>query len=145
MSVNKVILVGHLGQDPQVKVLPSGGKVANFSVATNEKWTAKDGTKQEKTEWTRITVWGKLAEICEQYLRKGRLVYVEGRLETTKWQDKEGKDRFTTGVQAQVVQFLGSSGQSQEQHDSPPPAQSQAKPGFEPPSTYNNETDDIPF
>ncbi len=107
MSVNKVILVGRLGQNPEVRYTPSGAAVANFSVATNESWTDKSGQKQEKTEWHRIVVWGKLAELCNQYLTKGRQVYVEGRMQTRQWQDKDNQTKYTTEVQAQTVQFLG--------------------------------------
>lgn len=107
MSVNKVILVGRLGQNPEVKYTPSGAPVANFSVATSESWTDKSGQKQEKTEWHRIVVWGKVAELCGQYLTKGRQVYLEGRLQTRQWQDKDGQTKYTTEVQAQTVQFLG--------------------------------------
>jgi single-strand DNA-binding protein len=108
MSVNKVILVGRLGQNPEVRYTPSGAAVANFSLATNESWTDKSGQKQERTEWHRIVVWGKLAELCSQYLSKGRQAYVEGRLQTRQWQDKDGQTKYTTEVQAQTVQFLGS-------------------------------------
>src|SRR3954464_10646068 len=107
MSVNKVILVGRLGQNPEVRYTPSGAAVANFSVATNESWTDKSGQKQERTEWHRVVVWGKLAELCSQYLSKGRQCYVEGRLQTRQWQDKDGQTKYTTEVQAQTVQFLG--------------------------------------
>jgi single-strand DNA-binding protein len=107
MSVNKVILVGRLGQNPEVRYTPSGAAVANFSVATNESWVDKSGQKQERTEWHRIVVWGKLAELCSQYLTKGRQAYVEGRLQTREWQDKDGVKKYTTEVQAQTVQFLG--------------------------------------
>ncbi len=107
MSVNKVILVGRLGQTPEVRYTPSGMGVANFSVATNESWTDKAGAKQERTEWHRIVVWGKLAELCAQYLAKGRQCYVEGRLQTREWTDKDGQKKYTTEVQAQTVQFLG--------------------------------------
>src|SRR4051812_25033331 len=107
MSVNKVILVGRLGQNPEVRYTPSGAAVTNFSVATNESWTDKQGAKQERTEWHRIVVWGKLAELCAQYLSKGRQAYVEGRLQTRQWQDKDGQTKYTTEVQAQTVQFLG--------------------------------------
>jgi single-strand DNA-binding protein len=108
MSVNKVILVGRLGQNPEVRYTPSGAAVANFSIATSENWVAKGGQKQERTEWHRIVVWGKLAELCNQYLSKGRQVYIEGRLQTREWQDKAGQTKYTTEVQAQTVQFLGS-------------------------------------
>src|SRR2546423_1952161 len=107
MSVNKVILVGRLGQNPEVRYTPSGAAVANFSVATNESWVDKQGQKQERTEWHRVVVWGKLAELCGQYLTKGRQAYVEGRLQTRQWQDKDGQTKYTTEVQAQTVQFLG--------------------------------------
>jgi single-strand DNA-binding protein len=107
MSVNKVILVGRLGQNPEVRYTPSGQAVANFSLATNESWTDKAGQKQERTEWHRIVVWGKLAELCNQYLSKGRQAYIEGRMQTREWQDKDGQKKYTTEVQAQTVQFLG--------------------------------------
>ena len=107
MSVNKVILVGNLGQNPEVRYTPSGAAVANFSLATNESWVDKSGQKQEKTEWHRIVVWGKTAEHCQQYLTKGRQIYLEGRLQTRQWQDKDGQTKYTTEVQAQTVQFLG--------------------------------------
>ncbi|MBI2712651.1 MAG: single-stranded DNA-binding protein [Bdellovibrio sp.] len=107
MSVNKVILVGRLGQNPEVRYTPSGAAVANFSVATNESWVDKSGQKQERTEWHRVVVWGKTAENCGQYLSKGRQVYVEGRLQTRQWQDKDNQTKYTTEVQAQTVQFLG--------------------------------------
>jgi len=107
MSVNKVILVGRLGQNPEVRYTPSGAAVANFSIATNETWMDKSGQKQEKTEWHRIVVWGKTAENCNQFLSKGRQIYVEGRLQTRQWQDKDGQTKYTTEVQAQTVQFLG--------------------------------------
>lgn len=107
MSVNKVILVGRLGQNPEVRYTPSGAAVANFSVATNESWTDKSGQKQERTEWHKVVVWGKLAELCNQYLAKGRQVYLEGRLQTRQWQDKDGQTKYTTEIQAQTVQFLG--------------------------------------
>jgi single-strand DNA-binding protein len=110
MSVNKVILVGRLGQNPEVRYTPSGQAVANFSVATNENWTDKQGQKQERTEWHRVVVWGKLAELCNQYLTKGRQVYLEGRLQTRQWQDKDGQTKYTTEIQAQTVQFLGGGG-----------------------------------
>src|SRR5947208_6650968 len=110
MSVNKVILVGRLGQNPEVKYTPSGAAVSNFSIATNESWTGKDGQKQERTEWHRVVVWGKLAELCSQYLSKGRQAYVEGRLQTRQYQDKDGVTKYSTEVQAQTVQFLGDKG-----------------------------------
>ncbi len=109
-GVNKVIILGRLGSDPEVRYTPNGGAVANFNMATNESWTDKSGQKQEKTEWHRIVVWGKIAELCGQYLSKGRQAYVEGRLQTREWTDKEGGKRYTTEVVAQTVQFLGGPG-----------------------------------
>ena len=108
-SVNKVILVGRLGKDPETRFLPDGGAVCNITLATSETWKDKNtGDKQEKTEWHRVTFYRKLAEIAGEYLKKGREVYVEGRLETRKWQDKEGKDRYTTEIIADQMQMLGS-------------------------------------
>jgi len=107
MSVNKVILVGNLGQNPELKYTPSGQAVCNLSIATNESWTGKDGTKQEKTEWHRLVLFGKLAELAGQYLQKGRQVYTEGKLQTRSWQDKDGQTKYTTEIVAQTLQFLG--------------------------------------
>jgi single-strand DNA-binding protein len=109
-SVNKVILVGNLGQDPEVRYFPDGGALANVSIATTRNWKDKSGEKHEQTEWHRVVFNGKLAEIVGEYLKKGRSVYVEGRLQTRKWQDKEGKDRYTTEIIAQEMQMLGSKG-----------------------------------
>ncbi len=109
-GINKAILIGRLGQDPEVRYTSSGGAVANFSLATNESWMDKSGQKQERTEWHRIVVWGKIAELCGQYLAKGRQAYIEGRLQTREWTDKEGGKRYTTEIVAQTVQFLGSPG-----------------------------------
>ena len=105
-SVNKVILIGNLGRDPEVRYTPSGAAVANFTVATNEAWTDKSGQKQERTEWHRVVVWGKAAENCGEYLSKGRSVYVEGRLQTREWTNKEGAKQYTTEVVANQVVFL---------------------------------------
>jgi single-strand DNA-binding protein len=107
MSVNKVILLGRLGQDPELKYTPGGSAVCNFSLATTESWTDKAGQKQEKTEWHRIVVWGKLAELCNQYLSKGRQAFLEGRLQTRSWDDKDGNKRYTTEILASTVQFIG--------------------------------------
>ncbi len=107
-GINKVIIVGNLGRDPEVSYMPSGAAVAKFSVATSETWNDKNtGEKKERTEWHNIVAWDKLGEICGKYLSKGRQVYVEGKLQTRKWQDKEGSDRYTTEIVAQTVQFLG--------------------------------------
>lgn len=139
-SVNKVILVGNLGSDPEVRFLPSGQPVGNFNIATTEKWSGKDGNPGERTEWHRIVVFGKLAELCKEYLKKGRSVYVEGRLQTREWQDKEGQKRKTTEIIAQTIQFLGSPGGASRSGGEPPaPASTE-----EPPSVLGNE-DDIPF
>jgi single-strand DNA-binding protein len=105
-GVNKVILVGNLGKDPEVRYTPSGQAVANFTIATNEAWTGKDGQKQERTEWHRIVVWGKTAENCGEYLSKGRQVYIEGRLQTREWTNKEGAKQYTTEIVANQVTFL---------------------------------------
>lgn len=106
-GVNKAILIGNLGADPEVRFTPSGQAVANFRIATSESWNDKNGQKQERTEWHRIVVWGKLGELCGEYLKKGRQCYVEGRLQTREWTDKEGKKNYTTEVVANQVVFLG--------------------------------------
>jgi single-strand DNA-binding protein len=106
-GINKVMLIGNLGADPEVRFTPGGQAVANFRMATNESWTDKAGAKQDRTEWHRIVVWGKLAELCGEYLKKGRQAYVEGKLQTREWNDKEGKKNYTTEIVAQSVQFLG--------------------------------------
>jgi single-strand DNA-binding protein len=111
MSVNKVILIGRLGQNPEVRHTPSGQSVANFTLATNESWTDKQGQKQERTEWHRVVVWGKLADLCGQYLSKGRQCFIEGKLQTRQWQDKDGQTKYTTEVLANTVQFLGANAQ----------------------------------
>lgn len=107
-TLNKVILIGRLGRDPELRYTPSGQAVANFSLATDESYTTKEGQRVERTEWHRIVVWGKQAEFCGNYLSKGRLVYVEGRLETRKWQDNQGQDRTTTEIRADRVLGLDS-------------------------------------
>lgn len=141
MSVNKVILMGRLGKDPELKYTPSGAAVCNFSIATTESWNDKSsGQKQERTEWHRIVVWGKLAELCNQYLAQGRQVYVEGSLQTRSWDDKDGNKRYTTEINAKTVQFIGNKNDS---------SSSQSNNSQE--SDYNVETDanfasdDIPF
>ncbi|MCE2594287.1 single-stranded DNA-binding protein [Motilimonas cestriensis] len=111
-GVNKVILVGNLGQDPEVRYLPNGGAVANITIATSESWRDKtSGEQREKTEWHRVSLFGKLAEVAGEYLRKGSQVYIEGQLQTRKWQDQQGQDRFTTEIVVQgysgVMQMLG--------------------------------------
>ena len=106
-SVNKVILIGNLGADPETRTMPSGDMVANFNIATSERWTGKDGTKEEKTEWHGIVAFRKLAEICNEYLFKGKQVYIEGRLQTRKWEDRDGNMRYTTEVVAGQMLMLG--------------------------------------
>ena len=110
-GVNKVILVGNLGADPEVRYMPNGGAVANVTVATTESWKDKQsGENQEKTEWHRVVFFARLAEIVGEYLKKGSQIYVEGRLQTRKWQDKSGQDRYTTEIVAHEMQMLGSRG-----------------------------------
>lgn len=106
-SVNKVILVGNLGRDPEVRYMPNGDAVANYSIATTETWKDKNGMRQEKTEWHNIVMYRRLAEIAGEYLKKGSSVYIEGRLQTRKWQDKQGNDRYTTEIVADQMQMLG--------------------------------------
>lgn len=131
-GVNKAIIVGNLGKDPEVRFTPSGQAVANFTVATNDSWTDKQGQKQERVEWHRIVVWGKLAELCGEYLTKGRQCYVEGRIQTREWTDKEGKKNYTTEIVANSVQFLGGRPQGQQpqrqqqQEDQLPPGEAPA-------------------
>jgi single-strand DNA-binding protein len=106
-SVNKVILMGNLGKDPEVRFMPNGDAVCNFSIATTDNWKDKNGEKQERTEWHNIVMYRKLAEIAGEYLKKGRPVFIEGRLQTRKWQTKEGQDRYTTEIIAESMQMLG--------------------------------------
>ena len=107
MSVNKAIILGRLGQNPELKYTPSGNAVCSFSVATSDAWKDKCGQKQEKTEWHKIQVWGKLAEICNQYLKKGSEVYLEGKIQTSSW-EKDGAKQYMTQINASVVNFVGS-------------------------------------
>ncbi|MCP4680731.1 MAG: single-stranded DNA-binding protein [Desulfobacterales bacterium] len=108
-GVNKAILIGHLGQDPEVRYTSSGVAVANFSIATSEEWTDKNsGEKQKRTEWHKIVAWRRLGEICGEYLKKGRQVYIEGRLQTKSWEDRDGNKRYTTEIIANQMQMLGS-------------------------------------
>ena len=107
-GVNRAIIIGRLGQDPEVRYMPNGNAVANFTVATSEQWKDQQGQKQEKTEWHRVTMFGKLAEICGEYLKKGSQVYIEGKLQTRKWTDKSNIERYTTEIVADRMQMLGS-------------------------------------
>lgn len=144
-GINKVILVGYLGSDPEVKYMPSGGAVANVSIATTESWKDKQsGEKQERTEWHRVVFFQRLAEIAGEYLRKGAQVYVEGRLQTRKWQDKAGQDRYTTEIVASDMQMLGGrSGASGE--SSFPSSEPSSKSNSAPPPPMYDFDDDIPF
>lgn len=132
-SVNKVIVLGNLGKDPELRHLPNGDAVCNFSLATTESWKDKDGNKQDKTEWHNVVIFRKLAEIAGEYLKKGRPVYIEGRLQTRKWQDKEGKDRYTTEIVADQMQMLGSREEAKEVSKTSAPA------------NFDNMESDIPF
>jgi single-strand DNA-binding protein len=145
-GVNKVIIVGRLGTDPELKTVTGGQSVARLSIATSENWTDKQGQKQERTEWHRIVVWGKLAELCGKYLSKGRQAYIEGRLQTRQWEDQQGQKRYTTEIVANTVQFLGGgagagagAGSNQQQGNDSFPAQD-----FGPEPAFDS-SDEIPF
>ena len=150
--LNKVMLIGHLGRDPELKYGQSGNPVCTMTVATDEGYVDKEGNKVERVEWHRIVAYQRLAETCGQYLQKGRLVYVEGKLQTRKWQDQNGQDRYTTEVVAQRVQFLGRKGDSADRDDgyaAPAPSGRQSRqddesmgPAF--PSEAGG-MDDVPF
>ena len=153
-SVNKVIIVGHLGQDPTTRYLPDGTAVTNISVATTETWKDKaSGEKKEATEWHRVSFWGRLAEVAGEYLKKSALVYVEGKLQTRKWQDKEGVDRYSTEVVLNQMQMLGSKprdgGEEREpDHTGPRQQPAAAAPKRTHPPTggkFDDMEDDIPF
>lgn len=148
-GINKVILIGNLGKDPEIRYAPAGGAVANITLATSESWKDKaTGEKQERTEWHRVVFFGRLAEIAGEYLKKGAQVYIEGRLQTRKWQDKEGKDRYTTEVVANEMQMLGSRGGLGAPADAAHHEQgfSEAKgSGAVTSAADNNLDDDIPF
>jgi single-strand DNA-binding protein len=140
-GINKVILIGNLGADPEVRYTPSGVAVAQFNIATSEEWKDKDsGEKRERTEWHRIVAWRRLGEICGEYLSKGQQVYVEGRIQTNTWEDKEGNKRYTTEIIANTVQFLGKRESSESARPrSTTPADYQGVPAQGP------ADDDIPF
>lgn len=140
-GVNKVIIVGRLGKDPEVRTVSGGNTVATMTIATSENWTDRDGQKQERTEWHRVVVWGKLAELCGKYLSKGRQAYVEGRLQTRSWEDQQGVKKYTTEIVANTVQFLGGAtgaGTSSSQQGSDYSQDYGAEPAFD-------ASDDIPF
>jgi single-strand DNA-binding protein len=148
-SVNKVIIIGNLGRDPEMRYLPSGDAVANLRIATTDKFKDKSGDMQEVTEWHSVAFFGKTAEICGQYLKKGSQIYVEGSLRTRKWQDKEGNDRYTTEIRGDRMQMLGGrgGGGGSADYDSAPMdaggGASRAKPAGG--SDINDLDDDIPF
>ena len=157
-GVNKVILIGNVGSDPELKYTTSGAGVTNFSVATNETWTDKNtGERQERAEWHRIVAWGKLAEICNQYLRKGSKVYIEGRLQTRSWEGQDGQKRYTTEIVAGEMQMLdsredaGGGGQQKQPAAAPSGAQQGAQQGAPPAGgapespPFNDADDDLPF
>ncbi len=157
-SVNKAILVGNLGKDPEVRYMPGGEAIANITLATTDTWKDKSGVKQEKTEWHRVAFFGRQAEVVGEYLKKGSQIYVEGRIQTRKWQDKEGQDRYTTEIVADRMQMLGgkSSGSSNfevvEESQSAPqrPTPARAAPAAESSGSgqgrsFDNFDDDIPF
>jgi len=140
-GINKAILIGNLGGDPEVRYTPSGVAVARFNIATSEEWKDKDtGEKKERTEWHRIVAWRRLGEICGEYLSKGQQVYVEGRIQTNAWEDKEGNKRYTTEIVANTVQFLG-------RRDTANTARPQSSPvsDFQGAPAQGPGDDDIPF
>lgn len=140
-SLNKVMLIGNLGRDPEVRYTPGGSPVANFTMATTDRWSdAASGEKKERTEWHRIVVWGKQAEIVGEYMRKGRQVFVEGSLQTREWTDRDGNKRYTTEVRAQRVQMLGRADEARNEMPASAgtPAVAEADAG-------GYEEDDIPF
>jgi len=163
--LNKVTLIGRLGADPEVRYMPSGGAVTNIGIATTRRWKDRQsGERRDETEWHRVAFFNRLAEIAGEYLHKGSLVYIEGRIRTRKWQDQNGQDRYTTEIIAEQMQMLDSksggtgnfndtSGQTkninQEQHpssnQSPAPAASQPQSNTPPPASYEDFDDDIPF
>ena len=160
-SLNKVQIIGNLGRDPEVRYTPNGNAVCNVSVATTRQWKNKEsGDKQEETEWHRVVFYDRLAEIAGEYLKKGRSVYVEGRLKTRKWQDKEGKDQYTTEVIATEMQMLGSRegmgggeergggddyGDRPQQRSAPAARPAASKPAAKPATGFDAMDDDIPF
>lgn len=138
-SVNKVILIGNLGRDPELRYTSSGQPVANFTLATNRQWTDREGQTQQEAEWHRIVAWGKLGEICHQYLTKGRQVYIEGRLQTRTWEDRDGQQRRSTEIVANQMVMLGSPGEP----TTPPPSEPVDE--FEEFEPQAGPEDDLPF
>jgi len=142
-GVNKVILIGNLGNDPEIRYMPNGKAVANISIATSESWKDQQGQKQEKTEWHRLTMYDKLAEIMGEYVKKGDKIFIEGKLQTRKWQNKEGVDMYTTEVICDQMQMLGGNGNPQPQQNSKPASQHQAPQSNSTEPDFNDN--DIPF
>jgi single-strand DNA-binding protein len=142
-SVNKVILVGNLGRDPEVRYMPNAEAVCNFSIATTDSWKDKNGEKKEKTEWHNIVMYRVLADIAGKYLKKGSPVYIEGRLQTRKW-EKDGVTRYSTEIIGDKMQMLGTKGESQD-NESPEKPANQAPPAREEGDFFNDFEDDIPF
>jgi len=143
MSVNKVIILGNLGRDPEIRYLPNGEAVANFSIATTENWKDKAGIKQEKTEWHNIVLYRKLAELAGEYLKKGRQVYIEGKLQTRKW-EKDGVTRYSTEIIGEQMQFIGSVAQNNGDSDSNTPARENNAPQSQKTDPMDFK-DDVPF
>ena len=145
--LNKVQIIGHLGRDPETRYLPSGDAVTNFSVATTEKWRDKQtGEQKEATEWHNVSTFGKLAEICSQYLHKGSQVYVEGSLRTRKYTDRDGVERYSTGIKADTMKMLGGRQEGEghpQQRQAAPQRQQAPQPQYS--SGFDDMTDDIPF
>lgn len=143
--VNKAIIIGNLGADPEIRYTQSGTQVASFTVATTERWRGQDGQMQESTEWHRIVAWAKLAEICGEYLHKGSRVYIEGKIQTRKWQDQSGNDRYTTEIVAREMKMLSPRGGSEGGGDMYGDSYEKSFP--EPPKGmgYGGTGDDVPF
>ena len=149
-SLNKVMLIGNLGKDPEVRYTASGTAVASFSLATSEKFKNKSGEWEEKTEWHNVTLWSRLAEIAGEYLSKGKTVYIEGRLQTRKWQDRDGKDRYTTEIVGEKMQMLSGKGEgggagAGGQRQASKPAQQDYSHGNSYEEPVFNPDDEIPF
>lgn len=145
MAVNKVMLIGNLGRDPEIRYTTSGQAVANFTLATTEKYTNKAGERQEDTEWHRIVAWGRLAEICGEYLTKGRMVYIEGSIKTRSWEDKEGNTKYTTEIVARNMQMLGGQGGQGGRSEAPSAPNEKVPADFEIEDDSFDSDDDIPF
>ncbi len=143
-GINKVILVGNLGSNPEVKTIGSGQQVAQFNIATSESWMDKNGQRQERTEWHRVVFWGKQAELCGKYLSKGRQVYIEGKLQTRQWEDAQGQKRYTTEIIGNTVQFLGGGDRAQNSYENRDSASSSAQHDFGPEPSFD-ASEDLPF